>query len=128
MMQTLSSDPVFINSQELTPSAWYPIYRHTKSALYAPTSARIQVTNLPASHYTSTSTVQPQLLNLHLAMERQRILSKRGMEQRGPRVMIMGPQSSGKTTVMKNLVNLALGTGMGWTPGVIGLDPSSVSL
>lgn len=50
------------------------------------------------------------------------------MEQRGPRVMIMGPQSSGKTTVMKNLVNLALGTGMGWTPGVIGLDPSSVSL
>ncbi|EAL20505.1 hypothetical protein CNBE4250 [Cryptococcus deneoformans B-3501A] len=124
-LRTLSSDPVFINSQELTPSAWYPIYRHTKSALYAPTSARIQVTNLPASHYTSTSTVQPQLLNLHLAMERQRILSKRGMEQRGPRVMIMGPQSSGKTTVMKNLVNLALGTGMGWTPGAIGLDPSS---
>lgn len=41
--------------------------------------------------------------------------------------MVVGPPCSGKTTVIKNLVNLALGSGLGWTPGMIGLDPSSVS-
>lgn len=41
--------------------------------------------------------------------------------------MVVGPASSGKTSVVKALTNLALGTGMGWTPGVIGLDPASVS-
>lgn len=46
---------------------------------------------------------------------------------KGPRVMVVGPPSSGKTTVAKNLVNMALGSGMGWTVSVGGLDPSSVS-
>jgi polyribonucleotide 5'-hydroxyl-kinase len=45
---------------------------------------------------------------------------------KGPRVMVLGPPSSGKTAVVKNLVNMALGSGMGWNMGVIGLDPSSV--
>ncbi|OCF37831.1 mRNA cleavage and polyadenylation factor Clp1 [Kwoniella heveanensis BCC8398] len=135
-LRVLSPDPVFINSEELPPASWYPIHRHTKGALYAPTPARVEVTSLPASQYTSTSTIQPQLLNLHLALERTRILAKRYLNdgianedgvQRGSRVMIVGPPSSGKTTVVKNLVNLALSTGMGWTPGVVGLDPSSPS-
>ncbi|WVQ99907.1 hypothetical protein IAU59_007050 [Kwoniella sp. CBS 9459] len=135
-LRVLSPDPVFINSEELPPASWYPIHRHTKGALYAPTPARVEVTSLPASQYISTSTIQPQLLNLHLALERTRILARRFLNsgttnddgvQRGPRVMIVGPPSSGKTTVVKNLVNLALGTGMGWTPGVVGLDPSSPS-
>lgn len=42
--------------------------------------------------------------------------------------MVVGPASSGKTSVVKALTNMALGTGMGWTPSVIGLDPSSVSV
>lgn len=42
--------------------------------------------------------------------------------------MVVGPASSGKTSVVKALTNMALGTGMGWTPGVIGLDPASVSV
>ncbi|WWD02415.1 hypothetical protein V865_000454 [Kwoniella europaea PYCC6329] len=137
-LRVLSPDPVFINSEELPPATWYPIHRYTKGALYAPTQARVEVTSLPASQYISTSTIHPQLLNVHLALERNRILAKRqlfssgpsnGVErvERGPRVMIMGPPSSGKTTVVKNLVNLALSSGMGWTVGVGGLDPSSPS-
>ena len=47
---------------------------------------------------------------------------------RGPRMMVVGPLSSGKTTVLKNLVNLALGTGMGWEVAIASLDPSSVSV
>jgi len=41
--------------------------------------------------------------------------------------MVVGPPCSGKTSVVKALTNMALGTGMGWTPTVVGLDPSSVS-
>ncbi|WVW85727.1 hypothetical protein I302_107765 [Kwoniella bestiolae CBS 10118] len=136
-LRVLSPDPVFINSEELPPATWYPIHRYTKGALYAPTQARVEVTSLLASQYTSTSTIHPQLLNVHLALERTRILAKRYLYgtgsngadrvERGPRVMIMGPPSSGKTTVVKNLVNLALSSGMGWTVGVGGLDPSSPS-
>jgi len=100
------------------------------------------VTELPASQYISKSTTHPQLTTLHLALERQRILAKRqllpngngsngaGQEQRakGPRVLVIGPPSSGKTTVVKNLVNMALSSGMGWQVGVVGLDPGCVSI
>jgi polyribonucleotide 5'-hydroxyl-kinase len=41
--------------------------------------------------------------------------------------MVLGPPSSGKTTVAKSLVNMALGTGLGWNVAVAGIDPSSVS-
>lgn len=100
------------------------------------------MSSLPSSQYTSTSTTQPNLHSLHLALERERILARRAMPPqvgpsqppsvptdaaRGPRVMVLGPPASGKTTVVKNLVNMALGTGMGWNVGVAGLDPSSVS-
>lgn len=46
----------------------------------------------------------------------------------GPRLMVLGPANAGKSTMIKNLVNLALGSGMGWAPAVVGLDPSNVSL
>jgi polyribonucleotide 5'-hydroxyl-kinase len=96
------------------------------------------VSSIPASQYSSTTTTQPALVSLHLALESQRILARRyltgkapndGTEPvtRGPRVMVLGPPGSGKTTVVKNLVNMALGSGMGWNVGVIGLDPASVS-
>lgn len=84
------------------------------------------VSSMPASQYTSSSTTQPHLNSLHLALERLRIISRREGTG-GPRVMVLGPPSSGKTTVTKSLVNMALGSGMGWNVGVGGLDPGSVS-
>lgn len=41
--------------------------------------------------------------------------------------MVLGPGNAGKSTMVKNLVNLALGSGMGWAPAVVSLDPSNVS-
>ncbi|KAK4688997.1 polyribonucleotide 5'-hydroxyl-kinase, partial [Tremellales sp. Uapishka_1] len=128
-------EPVYINSEELPPSTWYPLHRHLKGSLYFSTSSQIEVTSLPTSQYTSTSTTQPSLISLHLALERIRILSKRRLfsshpnegTTRGPRVMVVGPSSSGKSTIVKNLVNLALGSGMNWRVGVAGLDPTSPS-
>ncbi|EIW67326.1 hypothetical protein M231_02531 [Tremella mesenterica] len=126
MAVRVASGSVSINAEELPPSTWYPIHKLTKSAIYAHEPAQIEVSSLPASHYASSSTNQSQILSLHLALEQRRILAKRVSDGTiGPRVMLVGPTSSGKTTVAKNLVNLALSAGMGWTPCVVGLDPSS---
>ncbi|KAI9637324.1 Pre-mRNA cleavage complex II protein Clp1-domain-containing protein [Dioszegia hungarica] len=133
-----TADPIYINSSEIPRSTWYPLHRYLKSALYGPSGGRLEVSALPGSQYSSTTTSQPALVSLHLALERQRILARRHIAgsdapaydapvTRGPRVMVLGPPNSGKTTVVKNLVNMALGSGMGWSPGVIGLDPSSPS-
>jgi polyribonucleotide 5'-hydroxyl-kinase len=94
----------------------------------------------PSTSYTSLSSTFPFILSVHLALERQRILAKRelkqnnvnpqfreGMGGRGPRVMVLGPANSGKSTLVKGLVNLAVGSGMGWAPAVVGLDPGNVS-
>lgn len=40
--QIQTPDPVYINSEELPPVTWYPLLRHLKSALYAPTPAKIE--------------------------------------------------------------------------------------
>jgi len=148
LLQVQSRDPVYINSEEIPPETWYPLCRNLKSSIYSPSTAQLEgnplpldigrelisVTTLPTSQYSSSSTIQPQLTSIHLALERTRLLARRygkgvanqeGVE-RGPRVMVVGPPSSGKSSVVKALTNMALGTGMGWTPIVVGLDPSSV--
>ncbi|ORX38582.1 hypothetical protein BD324DRAFT_621467 [Kockovaella imperatae] len=139
-VRTLSPDSVYINSEEIPPTTWYPLHRNLKASIYAAQPTKLQVSTPPASNYSSSSTSQSSLVALHLALERIRILARRQLSNghassshqspndgpsRGPAIMILGPPSSGKTTVVKNLVNMALGTGMSWTPGVISLDPSS---
>jgi len=44
-----------------------------------------------------------------------------------PRVLILGPENSGKTTVCKILVNYAVRSGQGWAPMLVNVDPSEVS-
>ncbi|THU84917.1 Clp1-domain-containing protein [Dendrothele bispora CBS 962.96] len=41
-----------------------------------------------------------------------------------PRVLILGPENSGKTTVCKILVNYAVRSGQGWAPMLVNVDPS----
>ena len=78
--------------------------------------------------------------NLHLAFERMRVLAlpvpassnvkapPRGEEtSEPPRVLIIGPENSGKTTVAKILVNYATRAGQGWCPFLVNVDPSEVA-
>jgi len=77
--------------------------------------------------------------NLHVALEQMRVRALR--EIRGspvppqdkeksepPRVLILGPDHSGKTTICKILTNYAVRAGQGWSPFLINVDPSEVSL
>ena len=61
-------------------------------------------------------------------MARRSHLNSANPSEAGPRVMVIGPSNSGKSTVVKSLLNLALSGGMGWSVGVVGLDPANVSM
>lgn len=81
--------------------------------------------------------------NVHLALEQMRVRALRAMhgsppssDDEGsadanpepPRVLILGPENSGKTTVAKILVNYAVRTGQEWTPMLVNTDPGEVNL
>lgn len=49
-----------------------------------------------------------------------------GENSEPPRVLILGPENSGKTTIAKMLVNYATRTGQDWYPMLVNVDPSEV--
>lgn len=76
--------------------------------------------------------------NLHVALEQMRVRASR--EIRGspvppqdkersepPRVLILGPDCSGKTTICKILTNYAVRAGQSWSPFFVNVDPSEAS-
>lgn len=80
--------------------------------------------------------------NLHIAFEqmRVRVLSAvhgspisdggddpDGLNAEPPRVLVLGPENSGKTTVCKILTNYAVRAGQNWSPLLANVDPSEVS-
>ena len=82
-------------------------------------------------------------LNIHIALEQRRIRalklhrnsptldeSRNDSGEIGysepPRVLVLGPENSGKTTFCKILANYIVRAGQGWTPMLVNLDPSEV--
>jgi len=73
--------------------------------------------------------------NLHTAFEQMRVCALshiRGIpvpprdksNWDPPRVLVVGPEHSGKTTVCKILTNYAVRTGQNWSPFLVNVDPS----
>lgn len=146
-----SSPPTYINNQELPPNTWYPLYPDSRLSIWNPSTTeevRLEMTSEPTGAYESGMSTWGFVRNLHLGLEGRRIMAKRAIkarhlaggggmmdetkaelrkEEMGPRVMVLGGASAGKSTLVKGLVNLALSSGMGWGVGVVGLDPSNVS-
>ena len=77
--------------------------------------------------------------NVHIAFEQMRVRADsaiRGIPIPGddpnassvpPRVLVLGPENSGKTTICKILTNYAVRTGQKWSPILVNTDPSEVS-
>ena len=77
--------------------------------------------------------------NLHMAFEQMRVRALRAFHgsplsdddhnanAEPPRVLILGPENSGKTTICKILANYAVRVGQDWSPILINVDPSEVS-
>lgn len=73
--------------------------------------------------------------NLHIAFEQMRVRALAELRdnpgctaQRNqpPRILVLGPENSGKTSVCKILVNYTVRSGQSWAPLLANLDPSEV--
>lgn len=77
--------------------------------------------------------------NLHLALEQLRVRAacklhgsptfenpNQDSSAEPPRVLVLGPEHSGKTTVSKLLLNYCTRVGQGWAPVLVNVDPSEV--
>lgn len=99
----------------------------------------IYVTGEPSTEYVSNETPMKVYANLHIALEQMRVRALRQI--RGspappgetansdpPRVLVLGPEHSGKTTICKILTNYIVRAGQGWSPFLVNIDPSEVSV
>lgn len=94
-------------------------FRGTKSSIYTWHGCRIEVTG-SCEEYTAEETPMLQYANTHFALDKLRDEAKqRGTE--GPRVLLVGPNNSGKTSLVKLLTAYAIR--MGRQPMVINTDP-----
>ncbi|KAF5389881.1 hypothetical protein D9757_003556 [Collybiopsis confluens] len=95
----------------------------------------IYVIGQPSTEYVSDDTPMAAYGNLHMAFEQMRVraLAKihgspvpKGPSEiaaEPPRVLVLGPENSGKTSICKILVNYAVRAGQGWSPLLANVDP-----
>ena len=97
----------------------------------------LHVTGDPSTEYVSDETPMRTYANLHVALEQMRVSALchiRGISVppreksnwEPPRVLVVGPEHSGKTTVCKILTNYAARAGQNWSPFFVNVDPSEV--
>lgn len=98
----------------------------------------LHVTGKAAAEYVSDETPMVPYSNLHLALEQMRVLASRASRNSPPpsqhehinpdppRVLVIGPESSGKTAVTKVLANYATRSPAQWAPIVVNLDTNDV--
>ena len=100
----------------------------------------LQATGKTATEYVSEETTMTAYANLHLLLEQMRVRAHRG--RRGaapspddeashyglepPRVLVVGPESSGKTTACKILTNYAVRGPTPAYPLIVNLDSGDV--
>ncbi|KAF9246410.1 Pre-mRNA cleavage complex II protein Clp1-domain-containing protein [Melanogaster broomeanus] len=90
----------------------------------------------PSTEYVSEETPMIAYANLHMAFEQMRVRALRVLHgspasdndqnanTEPPRVLILGPENSGKTTICKILSNYAVRVGQNWSPLLVNVDPS----
>ena len=92
----------------------------TKAAIYTWTSCSFEVSgDAPQSEYSAEETPLSEYINAHFALEELRDHAK-ATGREGPRVLILGPENAGKTTLAKTLAGYANRSGR--SPVVVNLD------
>ena len=98
----------------------------------------LHVTGRPSTEYVSDETPMSTYANIHFAFEQMRVRALRDLhgsprsndDQHAltdpPRVLILGPENSGKTSIAKILINYAVRVAQNWSPLLVNLDPAQV--
>ncbi|KAF7338052.1 mRNA cleavage and polyadenylation factor CLP1 [Mycena venus] len=121
---------------ELAANKPYLFGSECKAAIFTWRGCTIEVTGHPSTEYVSEETPMAAYANLHIAFEQMRVRALRDL--RGspvpdyerdkptdpPRVLVLGPENSGKTTICKLLINYAVRAGQGWSPLLVNTDPA----
>jgi polyribonucleotide 5'-hydroxyl-kinase len=97
----------------------------TKAAIFTYHGATISVRGTPAVAYVAEETPMLSYANLHFALEKIR-QSAEDTQSNGPRVLILGSEDAGKTSLTKILVGYAVRQGR--SPVLVGLDPKQVRI
>jgi polyribonucleotide 5'-hydroxyl-kinase len=106
---------------ELGPSTVYS-FQGTKGAIFTWHGCKLDIGGEVESDYVAEETPMMSCVNLHFALEQLRDRSvSNGSAEVGPRVLVVGPENSGKTSLVKILTAYAAKSGR--QPMVINLDP-----
>ena len=97
----------------------------------------LYVTGQPSTEYVSDETPMYAYANVHIALEKMRVRAQCALngsppppgddeagEAEPPRVLVLGPENTGKTTVCKILTNYTIRAGQDWEPIYVNVDPS----
>ncbi|KAJ7685464.1 Pre-mRNA cleavage complex II protein Clp1-domain-containing protein [Mycena polygramma] len=121
---------------ELAAKKPYLFGSECKAAIFTWRGCVIEVTGHPSTEYVSEETPMAAYANLHIAFEQMRVRALRDLRgspvpeyerekpKDPPRVLVLGPENSGKTTVCKLLINYAVRAGQGWSPLLVNTDPA----
>jgi polyribonucleotide 5'-hydroxyl-kinase len=106
---------------ELAPATTYT-FQGTKGAIFTWHGCKLDIGGDVESDYVAEETPMMSFANLHFALEnlRDRSVASGGVEM-GPRVLVVGPENSGKTSLVKTLTSYAVKTGR--QPMAVNLDP-----
>ncbi|TBU35506.1 hypothetical protein BD311DRAFT_772602 [Dichomitus squalens] len=122
---------------ELAEGKAYIFGQECKAAVFTWQGCTIEMSH-PSVEYLSDETPMSIYANVHLALEQMRVRALAAVdgspipEDEGddaigidpPRVLVLGPENSGKTSVCKILTNYAVRAGQDWVPIYVNVDPS----
>lgn len=115
----LLSGTAEIFGTELGPSTTYT-FRGAKGAVYTWHGCKLEIGGEAESEYVAEETMMMSYTNAHFALEGLREKASQ-MNEVGPRVLVVGPENAGKTSLVKILT--AYGVKSGRQPVVVNLDP-----
>ncbi|KAL6710371.1 Cleavage polyadenylation factor subunit clp1 [Coniothyrium glycines] len=105
---------------ELAPSTTYT-FQGTKGAIFTWHGCKLDIGGEVESDYVAEETPMMSHANLHFALEnlRDKSVASGGVEM-GPRILVVGPENSGKTSLVKTLTSYAVKSGR--QPVIVNLD------
>ncbi|MCL7022590.1 hypothetical protein MKW94_021063 [Papaver nudicaule] len=110
---------------ELPPEIWLTFHPRLKFAVFTWYGATLEMDGTTETDYTADETPMITYVNVHAVLEGRRKRAKASSttnpdSSQGPRVMVVGPTDSGKSTLSRMLLSWA--AKQGWKPTFVDLD------
>ncbi|CAM8900597.1 unnamed protein product [Rhodiola kirilowii] len=120
----LLSGTAEIFGSEIPPEIWVTYPPRLKFAVFTWYGAKIEMDGITETEYTADETPMITYVNVHAVLDARRNRAKAAPpdsdDSKGPRVIVVGPTDSGKSTLTKMLLSWA--AKQGWKPTYVDLD------